>query len=53
MQNQKDQSSSCGEHQGRMSQFVCTRTQLDTRGELRTQAKIKFLEEGPELGCES
>lgn len=29
------------------------RIQLDTRGELRTQAKSKFLEEGPELGCES
>lgn len=29
------------------------RTQLNTRGELRTQARIKFLEEGPELGCES
>lgn len=29
------------------------RIHLDTRGELRTQAKIKFPEQGPELGCES
>lgn len=29
------------------------RIQLDTRGELRTQAKIKFPEQGQELGCES
>lgn len=29
------------------------RIQLETRGELRTQAKIKSPEQGPELGCES